>query len=584
MVDSVASEFCSSPGFLLEASEEEWIKKARELTACLLSKAALVQAFRGRWIAICTRLQRLSETLESICNFASLQQSFLHHRSTLPQIVSSLVEGKELAQKSIDLSYGGKLLMQSNLDALVTKLDHHLRELDAVKGSMRQQERALAITLAMTSSTENPKHDSPATHRKEQVWDMFAKLKAGNTEMKKGALEALIQFMREDDKAALLVADEGDLHRLIHLLDSSLPIIRERAAHAISLMAMVDGCRKNLLAEGALHLLIRVLESGNSHAKEKAARALFELTCVAENAHAVVAQGAIPLLVKLCNQRNLAAATCAAGTLCNLAQNEHIRRTLAENGAIEALIGLLTSSCSQTKDHAAKSLQNLASGKDDRIRTLIARHGGIHSLLTFLKHAASAEAQETAIQALRKLATSTTNVKALVSAGYVAQLAELLNTGPSRVQQLAALAICNLSNYMDLKKQACIRPLTKMLDSKDVSEQRVAAQAISTLFLGNNNRRKEFCKEGKSMLGLVRLLNPCRQRITKRLSMSALLVLSASPSPSYKNRIMSTDAQTHCENLVETNVTGAKKILHKSGGKKLLGIFSKHKSSSSSSS
>lgn len=576
MVDSAASGFCSSPGFLLEASDEEWIKKARELSALLLSEAALVQAFRGRWIVICTRLRRLSETLESLCDFESLQESFLHHRSTLPQIVGSLVEGKELAQKSTDLSYGGKLLMQSNLDALVTKLNRHLRDLDEVKGSIKQHERALAITVAMTSSNESPKLSAPKNHRKEQVWDMFAKLKAGNTDVKKGALEALIHYMREDDKAAMLVADEGDLPRLIHLLDSSSPIIRERAAHAVSILAMVDDCKKSLIGEGALHPLIRVLESGNLHAKEKSVLALCELSCLAGNAHMVAVHGAIPLLVKLCKQSSPGATACAAGTLSNLARNEHIRRTLADNGAIEVLIGLLSSSSPQAKDHAAKALQNLASGKDDRIRTLIAKHGGIQSLVMFFKHAASTEAQETAIQALGKLATSAPNVKAMVSAGYVAHLADLVDKGSSRIQKLAALAICNLSSYMDLKKHACIGPLKKMLEAKDISEQKVAARALSTLLLVNGNRRKVFGKEEKGILGLMHLFNPCKQNLSKRISMSTLL------APPYKNRIMSAEASPQREKLAEMNITRAKKTLQKIGGKKLLGIFNRPKPSSSS--
>lgn len=578
MVDSAASDHSSSHGLLLNTAEDEWIKKAQELCTLLLSEASLVQAFRGRWIVICARLQRLSETLESLCDSVSLQHSFLHLKDTLPQIVGSLEEGRTLAQRSIDLSYGGKLLMQSNLDALVTKLDLHLRDLDVVKGGIRQHERALAIAIA--TSTENPNEKPQKNHRKEQVWDFFSKLRIGNTEVKKATLEALIQYLREGEKAVLLVGHEGDLPRLIHLLDSSLQVIRERAAHAVSMLAIEDECKKALMAEGAHPPLIRILESGNPHAKEKAALALLELTYFSENAHAVASHGGIPLLAKLCRHGTPAATECAAGTLRNLARNEHIRRLLSEDGAVEALIGLVTCGTSQAQEQAAEALQYLASGKDDRIRTHIARHGGIQSLLVFLKHAPSPKAQGTVICTLSNLATSATNAKALVSSGFVTQLTDLLNTGSSSVQQLAASAICNLSSYIDLKKQVgeagCIAPLTKMLEAKDSSEQEVAAQALSTLLLVNSNR-KEFCKEEKGILRLVQLLDPHNQSIGKRFPMSALLALSGSST--YRKRIMSAGARPHLEKLAEMNVAGAKKTLDKIGGKKLLSIFTRHKSS-----
>lgn len=528
-------------------------------------------------MVICARLQRLSETLECLRSSASLEQCFLHLKASMSQIVASLEEGKGLARRSIDLNYGGKLLMQSNLDALATKLDLHLRDLEVVKGGIRQHERAIAIANTTSSGNSNP---NPINPKKDHIWDMFTKLRIGSTDVKKATLEALIHYMKEDEKAVLLVGYDGDLPRLIHLLDSNSQAIRERAAHAISILAVAEEFKRSLVADGAHPPLIRILESGNPFAKEKAVLSLLELTCISENAHAVASHGGIPLLVKLCRHGTPTATTCAAGALRNLASNEHIRRSLAEDGAVEALISLVTSGTCEAQEQAAEALQHLASGKDDRIRTVIAKHGGIPCLMMFLKHAPSLKSQETAIRALSNLATSATNAKALVSAGYVNQLTDLLKTGSSSVQQLAASGICSLSSYIDLKKQVgeagCIAPLTKMLEAKDSTEQEVAAQALSTLLLVNSNR-KEFCKEEKGIARLVQLLDPRNQSIAKRFPMSALLALSGSST--YRKRIMSAGARPHLEKLAEMNVAGAKKTLDKIGGKKLLSIFSRHKSS-----
>ncbi|MCO5566730.1 hypothetical protein L7F22_020409 [Adiantum nelumboides] len=567
-MSSSDSQFCDSPGFLLEASEEEWIKRARELTTLLLAEAALVQAFKGRWMMICMRVQCLSEALDSVCESSSLQQSFVHHKSTLSQIVGSLVDGRELAQMSISLTYGGKLLMQSNLDALVTKLDNHLRDLNEVKDHIKQQERTLAITKVMASDRNSESH-SIKNLKKEQVWCMFAQLRAGNVDVKKSVLESLIDHMCEDDKAALLVTNEGDVFRLIQLLDSSSPGIRERAVHAVSIMAMLDECKKTLIAEGAIQPLLRVLEFGNARAKDRAALALAEFTCIAENAHAVASQdGAISLLVKLCKQGTPAVMTAAAATLCNLARNEHIRRALADNGVVDTLIALLTCSSDGAGQHAAKALLNLASGRDDKIRTFIARHGGMQSLLMFLKHAVSPDAQEVAIQALGKLATSAASVKVLVSAGYVTQLAELLNTGSSSTQHLAAIAIHNLSSHMDMKSQTCPTPLIRMLEARDISEQKVAAHALS-------NVKGSYYRDERHVLGILDILTSCKHSLTKKFSLSAMLTISSTSM--HKRRIMLAEVQPQ-------SAPGPNKPSQRTRCKKLLGIFTKNKPPLSSSS
>lgn len=569
------TEINNGHGLELNPADIELISNAYTLCTHLLSDAALVQSFKGRWMVICARLQRLSETLESLRSSASLKQCFAHLKASMVQITASLEEGKGLARRSIELNFGGKLLMQSNLDALATKLDLHLRDLEVVRGGIRQHERAIAI--ANTSSTgacisnRNPKKD--------HIWDMFNKLRIGSTDTKKATLEDLIHYMKEDEKAVLLVGYDGDVSRLIYLLDSNSQAIRERAAHAVSILAVADEFKKSLVADGAPSPLIRLLESGNPFAKEKAVLSLYELTCISENAHAVASHGGIPRLVKLCRHGTPTATACAAGTLRNLANNEHIRRSILEEGAIEALIALVTSGTSDAQQRAAEALQYLASGKDDRIRIVIAKSGGIQSLMMLLKHAPSPKAQEAAICALSNLATSATSAKALVAAGYVNQLTDLLKTGPSSVQQLAASGICGLSSYIDLKKQlgeaGCIASLTKMLEAKDSTDQEVAAQALSTLLLVNSNR-KEFCKEEKGISRLVQLLDPRNQTIVKRFPMSALLSLSGSNT--YRKRIVSAGAQPHLEKLAEMNVTGAKKTLDKIGGKKLLSFFSRHKS------
>lgn len=99
------------------------------------------------------------------------------------------------------------------------------------------------------------------------IKDLFARLQIGNADFKRKALESLVQLLAEDDKNAVLVAREGDIGYLVHLLDSNIAVIRELAAMAVSVLSLTDGCKHILVVEGALGPLVRLLESGSSLCK-----------------------------------------------------------------------------------------------------------------------------------------------------------------------------------------------------------------------------------------------------------------------------------------------------------------------------
>ncbi|KAH7446287.1 hypothetical protein KP509_01G050200 [Ceratopteris richardii] len=554
--------------FVLEASEEEWIKRAMELIKPLLDDAARVQAFKGRWMMICMRLRLLSEVLDYFVQSSSLQQSFLYHKSALPQIVSSLLAGRELAQRCIDLRYSGKLQMQSKLDALVTNLDFNLRDLGEVKLIMNQNENSLVISTSLTSAM-----NAAENHKKEQVSDMFRRLRGvTSTEMKKLIIGSLIDYISNDNQAASFVADEGDVGHLVHMLDSSSPAISEMATDAVFTIAMSGNQGKKAIScAGVISPLLRVLEFGNLHAKERASLTLFELSSTAEDVHAVASQaGAISLLVRLCTHGSPGIVMGAVGTLYNLTRNKSASRAMVDNGAFDTLICLLSCNYPHARHYAAKALQALASSKDDSIRSCILMHGGMQSLLSFLKQAKSVEAQEIVIQALGMLATSPANVKSLVSAGYVVCLTELLNsTASSRIQQLVAMAIRDLASHMDLKGQAFPAPLKcRLLEAQELPDYWPAAPALSGAFLVKKNHHQ---KGDTSTVGILNPFKACKRFLTKKLSMSALLFQS-----SYKNRIMSGKAkqQLHAQNTLEVNSTRLnRKEAQKLTGKKLLSMF-----------
>lgn len=67
-------------------------------------------------------------------------------------------------------------------------------------------------------------------------------------------MESLIQLLLDDDKAAAVVAKEGNVGCLISLLDlNAQDSVRELAVHAVSLLVSAgDFPRKCVFEEGAL--------------------------------------------------------------------------------------------------------------------------------------------------------------------------------------------------------------------------------------------------------------------------------------------------------------------------------------------
>jgi len=169
----------------------------------------------------------------------------------------------------------GKLLMQSDLDVVVNKLNLHQCDLEILikSGVLRESSHAIVVS-----------RPGPGASRDDVIFfvkDLFARLQIGNTQLKEKALISLVQFLQENNKN--IIIDEGlDIGYLVHLLDSNIFTIRENSVIAVSILAKSDSGKPCLVGEGVnvIAPLIRLLESGTSVANEKAAEALLGLTVV----------------------------------------------------------------------------------------------------------------------------------------------------------------------------------------------------------------------------------------------------------------------------------------------------------------
>ncbi|MCO5592282.1 hypothetical protein L7F22_046281 [Adiantum nelumboides] len=528
-----------------------------------MSDAATVKVFVGRWGMIRKKLEQLPP------QFSKLQEISGHVNNALcnellQSISKALAETRDLTERCIEEGFGGKLQMQSSLDALALKLGLHVQECELLVKSGVVREFSVARPSSGGAAKENVKLN---------IRDLLARLQIGSVESKLKAMEALVQLIDEDDKNVLIVASqETGISSLVHLLDAGMNALREKAAAAVYRLSQIDSCEQLLVTEGALSSLVRIMESGSSCSKEKAALALKNLTCTSENAIAVLAHGGAAALLETCQTGTPAAQAAAVGTIRNLASLSQVQLSVAEEGAIPVLVGLVTSGTPLAQEYACDALMSLASS-DEILRQAIIMESAIQALIMYYDTTPSPKGKEVAMGALSNLAASETNIEELLTAGFLLRLVFALKSGLVIEQQFAASAVCHLARSVELRKllgsAGCIPPLIRMLEGKTIMSQDLAAQAIFNLISIDGNRRV-FCKEERSITRVVQLLD-VSSSVAKRYPISVLL--SVAGKKKCRKQMVAAGASIYLVKLVETEVHGARKLLDRLEGGKMWNLF-----------
>lgn len=525
-------------------------------------------------------------------------------------MIETLGEARSLARKCTALNYGGKLQTQSNLDSLCGQLDLHIHDCQLMIKNGIMQENPLAIC-----------HVTPESSREAMRWtirNLISHLEIGNVGCKQRALDSMLRIMSDDDKNILMVASQGAVTVLVHLLDASQPVIREKSAAAICLLALNDSCEHTVVAEGGIAPLVRLLDSGSPRAQESAAAGLQGLSVSDENARAITAHGGVPALTEVCRVGTSGAQAAAAGTLRNLAAVENLRRGISDDGAIPIVINLISSGTSMAQENAAATLQNLAVS-DDSIRWRIIGDGAVQPLIRYLDSSLDICAQEIALGALRNLAACRDNIDALVNAGLLPRLANHLRSGKISMQLVAAATVrliaCSMESRRSLGEAGVIGPLVKLLDAKSTMAQEYSAQvngvlvsdlfiyyyffclhtsqslyssyarvifanyldvnvgqALALLLLDEENR-KLFLAEDWGIIGLVLLLDTRFKEVGKQFPIAALQALSGNAK--CRKQMVTAGACYHLRQLADKEVTGARRLLDRLSTSKLRSIISK---------
>ncbi|XP_042519400.1 vacuolar protein 8-like isoform X2 [Macadamia integrifolia] len=520
---------------------ESNLRKAIQRISSLISLSHSIKVFPVKWQLIRKKLEELNSGLTAAekCDLGENSK----FSELIPSIEMTLNDCNDLARRCVDLSYSGKLLMQSDLDMICVKFQLNIKNLAGIY-------TAGILTNALVVS--KPGIGACRDDMKFYVRDLLTRLKIGDFEMKSHALVALNEVVSEDEKCVRIVIETGEIiSLLVNFLEFPEIGIQEESAKAISVVAGFDTCRNLLVGAGIIAPLIRVLEGGTDLGKERAARALQKLTENSENAWSVSAQGGVTALLKLCtsgNEKGGEFVVPACGVLRNLAGVEEIKRFMVEEGAVSCFITLVRSKDEASQISGIELLQIIAS-RDESVRQMIIRGGGIQILVRVMdpKSSFSSKARETALRAIESLCfSSMSSLNILINCGFLDQLLYILRNG-----------------FMP--------EFVRLLDMKSFEFREMAAEVLCNMVCIPRNR-KRFMQENTNVEQILQLLDPEEVKSGNKFLLSILMSLTSCNSA--RRKIMKSGYVKNLEKLAEAEDIEAKKILRKLSTNRFRSILS----------
>lgn len=549
------------------AGEEPNLRRAIDLITSIIALSYTIRVFSAKWKMIKDRLEELSAGLEAAgtCHSPTANQPL---SDFFQAILQTLGACHELAHRCINISYSGKLLMQSDLDVVLAKLDAHIRRLSAAYAA-----GVLSNGFAIVVSRPGP--GASRDDLRFYVKDLATRMKIGDSAMKRQALIALNQIVLDDDKCAKIVVETDEILGLLpKFLDSPEIEIREESAKVTSVICGFNSYKSLLVGAGIIAPLVRVLEGGSLKGKEYSIASLQKLTENSDNAWSISANGGVTSLLQICckekdEKLRSQLISPACGVLKNLAGVEEIKRFIVEEEAIPAFIKLVKANDESTQVSSIEFLQAMACG-DESIRKAIVRNGGLREIVLVLDPKSSSstsyKSKEAALKAVESLSFSSAHsFSLLVSYGFIDQLLHYLQKGDTSLQELAfkvAFKVCGVSE--EAKKimgEAGFMPeFIKFLESRSYEIRQMAAEAISCMIMVPRNR-KRLVQEERNIGLILQLIDDPKGMGNLKFLMSTLLAVSSCNT--VRRRIQNSGCLKSIEKLAESGMCDAKKIIRK---------------------
>ncbi|KAL9236718.1 hypothetical protein vseg_011354 [Gypsophila vaccaria] len=534
----------------------------------LITLSHTIRVFSVKWQLIRKRLEELISGLNALENtrVGSCDRRIID----LVSLVSNTVrESNDLGLRCVNVSYSGKLLMQSDLDKIIAKFDVCVDKFS----SFYHNDGIISGGLALVVS--RPNVGANREDMRFYVNDLLNRLKIGDLRMKKDALSSLNEVVLEDEKYVKIVVEHGDfMLMLASCLDSNDGCIREEAAVVVGVISGFECYKGVLVVSGLVGPLIRVVESGSLKAKEYSIRSLLKLTENGDNAWALSAHGGVTALLNLCSRdecdgdgkHDLVGPSCLV--LRNVVVVEEIKRFVIEDGAVSTFIKLVKGRNEMAQIGAAEFLQSLAFG-DESVCHMVIKEGGARALVRLLdpKSSCSFKLREAALRAIENLCfSSLERVDLLISYGFMDHLLYFLRRGDISIQELSlksASRLCGMSEQArkSMGDVGFMPEFVKFMEAKSYVIREMAAEALCSMVLLPRNRKK-FSNDDHNVVIVLQLLDS-KDGNSGYLKFLLSILLSLCNCNHARRTISHSGYVKNIQKLAESGVSDAKKIIRK---------------------
>ncbi|MBA0735483.1 hypothetical protein Gogos_019328, partial [Gossypium gossypioides] len=245
----------------------------------------------------------------------------------------------------MNISYSGKLLMQSYLDVILAKFDNHVKDLSEFYS-------ARILSHGFTIVVSRPGVSASKDDMRFCIRGLLTRMKIGDTEMKKQTLGNLYNILVKDERYVKLIIEIGDIMNIVvQFLNSSEIEIHREASNIVNLVsgfylykgfllkagiiahgrvtALLKICLNSdfggeligrfIAEEGAISTFIKLVTSREDLVQESTLKVTSRLCYASEEAKKAIGDASfIPELVKLLDAKSYEMCSIATKTLHSL--------------------------------------------------------------------------------------------------------------------------------------------------------------------------------------------------------------------------------------------------------------------------
>jgi vacuolar protein 8 len=281
-------------------------------------------------------------------------------------------------------------------------------------------------------------------------------LSSHDTEVQRAASAALGNLAVNTDNK-LLIVKLGGLEPLIRQMLSPNVEVQCNAVGCVTNLATHDDNKTKIAKSGALVPLTRLARSKDMRVQRNATGALLNMTHSDENRQQLVNAGAIPVLVSLLNSPDTDVQYYCTTALSNIAVDGANRKKLAQSEPklVTSLVMLMDSSSLKVQCQAALALRNLAS--DEKYQLEIVKADGLLSLLRLLRSTYLPLILSSAA-CVRNVSIHPQNESPIIESGFLQPLINLLSFKDNEEVQCHAIStLRNLAASSEKNKTAIVK-------------------------------------------------------------------------------------------------------------------------------